>query len=180
MRMRKLEFYEIFPHCYNLRVHSPAHLGILGLGNVDKDLSAGVDDVEKLHNSSAIIGDGSVALVVVDQLVHPPGTQRRPHHIRHRHAGIDVAHDLRLPLGRVRPFLQQYDLRLLQSSTKPPTTAEKPVNTANKQVERPPRAAGRLTIIEAIGGERWRERVPGLGFWSLQFSRSSAELQDGE
>lgn len=72
-----------------------------------------MDDVEELHDGGAVVGDGDVALVVVNELVHSPGTQRGPHHVRHGRAGVDVAHQLRLPLRRVRPFLQQYDLRLL-------------------------------------------------------------------
>ena len=90
-----------------------SYLGVLGAGDVDEDLGGGVDDVEELHDGGAVVGDGDAALVVVDELVHSSGPQRRPHHVRHRRASVDVAHHLRLPLRRVRPLLQQYDLRLL-------------------------------------------------------------------
>lgn len=70
-------------------------------------------NIEQLHDGGTIIGDGGVALVVMDELVHSSGAQRRAHGVRHRGASIDVAHHLCLPLGGVRPFLQQYDLGLL-------------------------------------------------------------------
>lgn len=94
------------------------HLGVLGLGDVDEDLSSGVDDIKQLHDGGAVVGDSGGALVIVDELVHAPGAQSRPHGVGHRRAGVDIGNHLRLPLGRVRALLQKYDLRLLQSLTK--------------------------------------------------------------
>lgn len=68
-------------------------------------------DVEDAHDGGAVVGDGG-ALVVVDELVHPAGAQRGPHRVRHRRARADVAHHLRAALRRVRPLLEQDDLRL--------------------------------------------------------------------
>jgi hypothetical protein len=85
----------------------------LGLGDVDQDLSGGVDDVEELHDGGAVVGDGDVALIVVDEFIHTSRPQRAPHHVCNRRASIYVAHKLRLSLRRVRSFFQKYDLRLL-------------------------------------------------------------------
>jgi len=71
-----------------------------------------VHDVEEAHDGCAVVGDGDSALVVVDELVHPPGPQRGPHGVAHRRARVDVAHHLRAPLRRVRALLEQDDLRL--------------------------------------------------------------------
>ncbi|RRT37172.1 hypothetical protein B296_00046945 [Ensete ventricosum] len=57
-----------------------------------------MNDVEQLHDSGAVIGDGGVALIVVDELVHSSGAQRRANRVGHGCASIDVAHHLRLPL----------------------------------------------------------------------------------
>lgn len=51
-----------------------------------------MDDVEKLHDGGAVVRDGDVALVVVNELVHSPGSQGRTYHVGHRRAGVDVAH----------------------------------------------------------------------------------------
>ena len=75
-----------------------------------------MNDVKQLHDGGAVIGDGGAALFVVDELVHSSGAQRRANRVSHGCASIDVAHHLRLPLRGVRPFFQQYDLGLLQSS----------------------------------------------------------------
>ena len=72
-----------------------------------------MDDVEELHDGGAVVGDGDGALVVVDELVHAAGAECGADHVGDGGAGVDVAHQLRLPLRRVRPFLQKYDLRLL-------------------------------------------------------------------
>lgn len=87
------------------------NLGVLRFGDVDEDLGGGVHDVEEAHDGGAVVGDGG-ALVVVDELVHPAGAQRGPHRVRHRRARADVADHLRAALRRVRPLLEQDDLRL--------------------------------------------------------------------
>lgn len=74
-------------------------------------------DVEEAHDGCAVVGDGDSALVVVDELVHPPGPQRGPHGVAHRRARVDVAHHLRAPLRRVRALLEQDDLRLLRNTS---------------------------------------------------------------
>lgn len=71
--------------------------------------------IKQLHDGGAIVGNSNAALVVVDELVHAPRPQRGPHHIGHRCASVYIAHQLRLPLRRVRSLLQQYDLGLLFS-----------------------------------------------------------------
>lgn len=73
-----------------------------------------MDNIKQLHDGGAIVGDGGAALVVVDELVHAPGPEGGPHRIGDDDAGVDVAHQLRLPLRRIRPLLQKYNLRLLQ------------------------------------------------------------------
>ena len=80
-------------------------------------------DVEKAHDGGAVVGDGDSALVVVDELVHPPGPQRGQHGVAHRRARVDVAHHLRAPLRRVRALLEQDDLRLLRNTNESVSTA---------------------------------------------------------
>lgn len=79
-----------------------------------------MDDVEEAHDGGAVVGDGGAALVVVDELVHAAWPQRGAHRVRHRRARVDVAHHLRAPLRRVRPLLEQDDLRLLQNPPQKP------------------------------------------------------------
>uniref|UniRef100_A0A2P2MIZ6 T-complex protein 1 subunit eta-like n=1 Tax=Rhizophora mucronata TaxID=61149 RepID=A0A2P2MIZ6_RHIMU len=88
------------------------YLGVLGLGNVDEDLGGGMDNIEQLHNGGAVVGNGDISFVVVDEFVHASGTQGGSNDVGHRSAGVDVADQLCLPLRRVGPLLQQYDLRL--------------------------------------------------------------------
>ena len=52
----------------------------------------------------------------VDELVHAAWAQRGPHSIHQRHAGVDVADQLRLALAGVGAVLQQDDLRLLRGT----------------------------------------------------------------
>ena len=73
-----------------------------------------MDNVEELHDGSAVVGDGDGSLIVVDELVHPSWTQSGSKHIADGSDGVDVAQQLRFPLGSVCAFLEQYDLRLLQ------------------------------------------------------------------
>lgn len=51
---------------------SKGYLRVLGLGDVNKDFSSRMNNVKKLHDCSTIIGDGNVALVIVNELVHTP------------------------------------------------------------------------------------------------------------
>ena len=60
-------------------------------GDIDEDLSGGMDNVEELHDGSAVVGDGDGSLIVVDELVHPSWTERGSNHIADRRDGIDVA-----------------------------------------------------------------------------------------
>lgn len=89
------------------------YLGVLRLGDVDEDFGSGVDDVEELHDGGAVVGDGDGAFVVVDELVHAAGAEGGSDDVGDGGAGVDVAHQLSLPLRGVGPFLQQYDLWLL-------------------------------------------------------------------
>jgi len=89
------------------------YLRILRLSDVDKDFGGRVDDVKELHDGGAIVGDGDISLVIVDQLVHAARAEGGADDVGDGGAGIDVAHQLRLPLRSVRAFLQQNDLRLL-------------------------------------------------------------------
>ena len=71
-----------------------------------------MNDIEKLHDGSPIVRDRSVSLVVMDELVHSPGAEGCTDAVSDGGAGVDVADYLRFALRCVRPFLQQYDLRL--------------------------------------------------------------------
>jgi len=72
-----------------------------------------VDDVKELHDGSSIVGDGDSSLVIVDELVHAARAEGGADDVGDGGAGIDVTHQLWLPLRSVRAFLQQNDLRLL-------------------------------------------------------------------
>jgi len=75
-----------------------AHLCILRHGDLDERDSGRVHDLQQLHDGRTIVGDGNLALVVMNQLVHPARAQRGPHHVDHRLARVDVADELRLAL----------------------------------------------------------------------------------
>lgn len=137
-----------------------------------------MDDVEEAHDGGAVVGDGGAALVVVDELVHAAWPQRGAHRVRHHRARVDVAHHLRAPLRRVRPLLQQDDLRLLQN---PPTKNPKPQitpviqNLAGRGAEVASMETGIvvLTIMDAMARSsrfrgdlvagRWRSEVAAEG-----------------
>ncbi|KAI4382192.1 hypothetical protein MLD38_008187 [Melastoma candidum] len=72
-----------------------------------------MDDVEELHDGGAVVGDGDGALVVVDELVHAAGAEGGADDVGDGGAGVDVADELRLPLGSISAFLEEYDLWLL-------------------------------------------------------------------
>jgi hypothetical protein len=93
---------------------SLTYLRILGLGDVDEDLSGRVDDIEKLHDSGAVVGYGGISLVVMDQLVHPSRSQSGADDVGDGGASTNVTHHLRFPLRSVCALLEQYDLGLLQ------------------------------------------------------------------
>ena len=76
-----------------------------------------MDDVEELHDGGAVVGDGDGSLVVVDELVHAARAEGGADDVGDGGAGIDVAHQLWLPLRSVRAFLEQNDLRLLFDPT---------------------------------------------------------------
>ena len=50
-----------------------------------------MDNVEELHDGSAVVGDGDGSLIVVDELVHPSWTQSGSKHIADGSDGVDVA-----------------------------------------------------------------------------------------
>lgn len=54
-------------------------------------------------------------LVIMDKFVHAAGTQRGAYCVCQRHAGVDVADQLRRALAGVCAFFQQDDLGLLQA-----------------------------------------------------------------
>lgn len=119
-------------------------------------------DVEEAHDGGAVVGDGDSALVVVDELVHPPRPQRGPHGVAHRRARVDIAHHLSAPLRRVRALLEQDDLRLLRITN---SAAIRPANQSLRARAKVPADSGKgsvemaLTIIaDMVGG--WAE----LGF----------------
>eukprot|EP00983_Pelagomonas_calceolata_P082580 1155966-Pelagomonas_calceolata.AAC.2 len=108
--------------------HRPnTYLSILGQGHVAQAFGSWVHNVKKLHDGGTIVGNeagqsspstkkeraaaacrqAEQHLIVVDQLVHPAGPQRRGHGIDNRHAGIDIADELRFALARVGALLQQ-------------------------------------------------------------------------
>lgn len=68
------------------------YLGILRFGNVDENLRSRVNNVEKLHDSSTIIRNGSVSPLIMDQLVHTPWSKGGSHDIGHSHTSINVAY----------------------------------------------------------------------------------------
>lgn len=89
------------------------HLRVLRFGDVHKRLCCRMDDVEKLHDGSTVIGNRDRPLVIVDELVHPPWPEGGPYDIDDSQTGIDVTDQLGLALGGIRPLLQQNNLRLL-------------------------------------------------------------------
>ena len=48
----------------------------------------------------------------LQKFVHAPGTESRPHSVRHSAAGVDVRNQLRLALARVRALPQHDNTRL--------------------------------------------------------------------
>lgn len=61
-----------------------------------------MDDVEELHDGGAVVGDGDGSLVVVDELVHAARVEGGADDVGDGSAGIDVAHQLWLPLPRLK------------------------------------------------------------------------------
>lgn len=72
-----------------------------------------MNNIEELHDGGAVVGDGDIALVIVNELVHATWAEGGPDDVSDGGAGVDVADELRLPLRGVRSLLQKYDLRLL-------------------------------------------------------------------
>jgi len=63
------------------RRRAVADLGVLRPRNVHQRPRRRVDDVEQLEDGRAVVGDGRVAAVVDDQLVHPARAERRRHRL---------------------------------------------------------------------------------------------------
>ena len=76
--------------------------------------------VPRLEGSSMGVKGGVVLHqahpVIMHELVHAAGPQRGAHGVHDRHAGVDVADQLRLALAGVRALPQQDDLGLLQQA----------------------------------------------------------------
>lgn len=71
-----------------------SNLSVLRFCNVDKCAASWMDDVKKLHDGSAIVGDGGIPILVHNELVHPAGAKGGPNSIHNRLASIDIAHKL--------------------------------------------------------------------------------------
>jgi len=71
-----------------------------------------VHDLELLHQRRAVVRDGHIAGLVVDQLVHAARPERGAHNVHDRLARVNIADQLRLPLRRVGALLEKDDLRL--------------------------------------------------------------------
>ena len=50
-----------------------------------------MDDVKKLHDGGAVVGDGDGSLVVVNELVHAAWAEGGPDDVGDGGAGVDVA-----------------------------------------------------------------------------------------
>lgn len=74
------------------RKEGEGNLGVLRLGDIDEDLCGGMENIEKLHDGSPVVGNGDVPLVVVNELVHTPGTQGCSNHVSDGGASVYVAH----------------------------------------------------------------------------------------
>jgi hypothetical protein len=88
-----------------------ANLRILGKRNVDESFGGWVGNLQTLHQSGSIVGDGDLA-TIVNELVHAAGTKSGADDIGDGSARIDVGHKLGLPLRGVCAFTQQNDSRL--------------------------------------------------------------------
>ena len=80
--------------------------------HLHESVGGGVHDLQQLHQRRAIVGDGDRAVLIVDQLVHAAGPERGAHDVDDGLACVDVTDQLRFALRRVRPLLEQNDLRL--------------------------------------------------------------------
>lgn len=89
------------------------YLRILGFCDINKDLGSRMNNVKKLHYGGAIIRDGGISFVIMDQFVHSSWTKSGPHNISHSHACIYVAYQLGFALRCISSFLEQYNLGLL-------------------------------------------------------------------
>jgi hypothetical protein len=153
-----------------------AHLGVLRFGNVDECATSGVDNVQKLHDGCAVVGDGRIALVVNNELVHTARTERRAHGIHNGLASVDVADQLGLALRRIRALLQQDDAgALAKSGAKNKKEKEKTAPKQTRPQHRPLRfkqdTVAQLSIntsrgvkctgIDSKGGKRLSEKQQG-------------------
>lgn len=73
-----------------------------------------MNDIQQFQDGSAIIGDGALPILIDYKLVHATRTQGSPNSIHNNLACIYIGCHLLLSLGRVRSFLQQDYMRLLQ------------------------------------------------------------------
>ncbi|SCZ99273.1 BZ3500_MvSof-1268-A1-R1_Chr7-1g09458 [Microbotryum saponariae] len=72
-----------------------ADFRILRSRDIDQGLGGGVNDLEEFEYGRSVVGDGGLAVVADDELVHATGTERRGDGLRDREAGADVGQELR-------------------------------------------------------------------------------------
>lgn len=118
-----LDLLEDFTGEDNDRGGTVANFGVLRSGNVDEDAGGGVNNVEELrrirdglkidfpqtekaldtnlHDGSAVVGNGLLAILIDHEQIATVGTESRLYRGLHGETGIDVGNDLTLALGCV-------------------------------------------------------------------------------
>jgi len=86
----------------------------LAHGDVHKRLGGWVHDLQQLHDSRSIVGDGYLPTALVDELIQAAGAERRPHQVDDCIAGVDVGNQVPFALRGVGPMLEQHDLGRLR------------------------------------------------------------------
>ncbi|SGY78719.1 BQ5605_C008g04924 [Microbotryum silenes-dioicae] len=72
-----------------------ADFRILRSSDIDQGLGGGVNDLEEFEYGRSVVGDGGLAVVADDELVHATGTEGRGDRLRDREASTDVGQELR-------------------------------------------------------------------------------------
>jgi hypothetical protein len=65
-----------------------------------------VDNVEQLHDSSAVVGDGLLAILVDEQKVTSVGAKRGLDGVLYGEAGVDIGDDLAAALRLVGAWVE--------------------------------------------------------------------------